>query len=761
MKTTIIVFLIVLTGLTSRGQSSNNYRIDTVPVYQYGRQLTYPWVGGFNSPQFSSVKLDSLGVSLLVVFDRCGNHFYTFLGKGILDSASYVYAPQYEKNFPVCNNWALLRDYNCDGIPDIFASGIYTGVEVYKGYYNENGELAFKIASSDLTYPISDTSSTNVYVPSSDIPAIAPVDGDSGMDILAFGPTGGFIYYFKNMSQTLGYGCDSLIYNIKSTCWGDVYDNYYLLMDTNICGENIYPGGSPRKANQAEHHALNTLCPLDEDSSGNTSIVWGGVTFPHSTFLHNSGPNDTSVAYINWQDTTFPSYNIPDSMRTLPAAYSVDVDNDGYNDLLFAPNNFYETEDYNEVRYYKRIPGKATGTKAKQYYSYQNDSLFSKDMIDVGSGSSPAFFHYFNKDTSSVYDLIIGSIGTFNLNSIPNGCLTLYQNIGSSGHPKFWMISKNYASITNYRLQAVVPTFGDLRGKGTEDMILGNSLGTLYYFENVAPIGQPAQYQLLSPDSGGEFYDSINVNGFSAPQLIDVDGDGLLDLIIGCYNGIIYYYHNDGTKTVPKFDLVSSNWGGVFVADTLDNSFTPGYSHPYLYRDSAEKLVLLVGSSPNGTIYRYDSIDNNINGTFILTNSAYENISTGFESQCTVSGAPILNTSNPEIAVGNYRGGVNIFSNTQGRTTGIKSLPSIPINCTLYPNPTDNNITISLTGVSEFDKMDVIIEDILGRTLITNSFKNSQTKITLRVSQLPAGLYFCRIMVNNNFVVRKFIITHP
>lgn len=755
-KKVITLIIILHFSISSFAQKSSYYRIDTIPVYQYGKRIAFPWVGGFNSPQFSSVKLDSLGISLIVVFDRCGNHFYTFLNEGIKDSASYVYAPQYEKNFPVCNNWALLRDYNCDGIPDIFSSTGF-GVNLYKGFYNSSGEWDFKEVSSQLEYPFS-TYMTNVFVPGGDIPAIDDIDGDGDLDILAFGTTGGYINYYKNTSEETGHGCDSFNYIWASGCWGNAFENYYLTMMLNVCSGFI---GSPPpgESDEVAHHAGNTLCSFDEDSSGNKSIIWGGITFPYSDFLHNKGLNDT--AHIDWQDTTFPGYHIPDSTRSFPAAYSFDVDNDGYSDLIFAPNYTFGTQDFNMVRYYKQIPGKPTGTLAKQYYDYQNDSLFCKDMIDVGSGSSPAFFHYFNNDTSSVYDLIIGSIGKYNLNAIPNGCLTLYQNIGKAGHPAFQLINNNFASITNYRLQSVVPTFGNLRNKGTEDMILGNSQGTLYYFENIAPVGSPAQYQLMASDSGGEFYDSINVGGYSAPQLVDVDGDGLLDLIIGCQDGVLYYYHNDGTKTVPKFDLASTNWGGVFVTDTADKSFIPGFSHPFLYHDSTGKSVLLVGSSPNGTIYRYDGIDNNLNGPFTLTDNAFENITTGFESQCTVTGANILGNSNLEFAVGNYRGGITIYTNSPGNSTaGIQQVQKEWVNCTLYPNPADNNININLPGVSERDIVKVSVQDELGRTVISNSFENSQTKISMTISQLPAGLYFCRITIEGEFVVRKFIVTH-
>ncbi len=781
MKKIVTLFIILLTGFMSHAQEYN--RIDTIPVYNYGRKLVFPWVGGINSPQFSPANLVSQGVSLLVIFDRCGNHFYTFLNEGIPDSASYIYAPQYEKNFPACQNFALLRDYNCDGIPDIFSS-TDDGIDVYRGFYNENNELDFTLASPQLTFPFlynTGLAPSNVYVPGSDLPAIDDIDGDGTMGILAFGTFGGFINYYRNTSEDSGWGCDSLRYVWQSGCWGKVFDNYWLTMLLNTCKGFL---GSPRPQgksgpDQVEHHAGNTLCTFDEDSSGHKSALWGGLTFSSTVFIHDAGFPDTF--YVDWQDTTFPSYNVRDSIRSWPAAFSLDVNNDGYKDLLFAPNYTFGAQDFNCVHYYKQIPSlyNYTGTKYKQYYQYQNDSLFSKDMIDVGSGSAPAFFHYFNGD-DTVYDLVIGSIGSYNINAIPNGRLTLYRNTGSRNHPVFQLVSKDFDSISNYLLSAVVPAFGDLRGTGAEDMILGNSEGDLYYFENVADMGHPAQYVLPNGVEAGQNYDGISVaSGYSAPQLVDVDGDGLLDLIIGCQNGTLSYYHNDGTASSPKFDLVSSNWGSVNVShydtsyytsyDTIND--TPyvyidtiiytysGYSHPFLYHDSIGKLVLLVGTNYEGTIFRYDSIEKNINGgTFVLTNTSFANIETGFETQCAISGASIFGKANPEIAVGNYRGGVTIYT-TGGGPTGIQQVQKLWMNCVLYPNPSDNEITINMPGVANTDIVNIDVEDELGRMVLSHSYENQQMQISMQVSQLPAGLYFCHITIGNDFVVRKFIVT--
>ncbi|MEZ4982052.1 MAG: hypothetical protein R2769_10800 [Saprospiraceae bacterium] len=63
--------------------------------------------------------------------------FCSFLNDGIPGESSYRFAPKFINNFPKIVNWMLLRDYNGDGIEDIFAYPLtpgISGVEVYKGF---------------------------------------------------------------------------------------------------------------------------------------------------------------------------------------------------------------------------------------------------------------------------------------------------------------------------------------------------------------------------------------------------------------------------------------------------------------------------------------------------------------------------------------------------------------------------------------------------------------------------------------------------
>ena len=120
MKKTFSI-LLLLSSFAANAQFFFN-RIDSVAVIQNNAFLPMAFAGGQNFLVVSEIDLDFDGTKDLFLFDRSGDKISTFLNHGIPDSVSYLYAHDYIRKFPKLNNWALLRDFNCDGKEDIFAS---------------------------------------------------------------------------------------------------------------------------------------------------------------------------------------------------------------------------------------------------------------------------------------------------------------------------------------------------------------------------------------------------------------------------------------------------------------------------------------------------------------------------------------------------------------------------------------------------------------------------------------------------------------
>jgi len=149
-------------------------------------------------------------------------------------------------------------------------------------------------------------------------------------------------------------------------------------------------------------------------------------------------------------------------------------------------------------------------------------------------------------------------------------------------------------------------------------MIVGYQNGSLFYGENTAGAGNAFQFT-ITPN-----YLGIDVGQNSTPTLVDINRDGALDLVIGERNGNLNYLPNIGTPTNPIFQPVHDSapnnpfFGEV---DTGVFGFDIGMSAP-IFVDFNGSYTLFAGSN-FGNVYRYDNIENNLDGAFNPDGSEY------------------------------------------------------------------------------------------------------------------------------------------
>lgn len=159
--------------------------------------------------------------------------------------------------------------------------------------------------------------------------------------------------------------------------------------------------------------------------------------------------------------------------------------------------------------------------------------------FDVAQFSSPDLP---DLDGDGDLDAVIGGM---------NGQVSYYQNTGSSATPAYLR-----------RTGAANPFNGfdvgdesnadqvDLDGDGDLDAIIGGFDGMVRYFANTGSSTAPA---FLARTGTLNPFDGIDVTEFAAPELVDLDGDGDLDAIIGSHYGPIFYFENTGSSTAPVF----------------------------------------------------------------------------------------------------------------------------------------------------------------------------------------------------------------
>lgn len=743
IKKFLALFLLISTNTIAFAQL-NFTRYDSVVVLnQNGDTLKHAWAGGFNSPQFSEIDLNNDNIMDLFVFDRSINRSYTFINLGIPNQSSYVLAPQYVTQFPDgLHDWVLLRDYNCDGLMDIFTSGT-GGITVYKNTTsggslqfsmvtggNPNSTILYSNFQPDLPTP----SMVNLFVSTIDIPVIDDIDGDGDLDVITFSILGSQVEYHKNLSQERYGDCDSLDFVLANKCWGffseGATSNTISLFDS--CGFNI---NNPERIGGGNKHSGSSVLSMDVDSNGTKDLILGDVSFKNMTLLINSDPTpNLTSSHITAFDTLFPKNNSNTQavrIDIFPAGYYLDVTNDGVKDLIVAPNCFTGCENINGTWMYKN--NRATNFPD---FDFITKSFLQEDMIEVGLGSHPVFFDH---NADGLMDLVIGNAGYSDSTTSAGltSSLFLYENIGTASNPSFKLIDSNYANISNINLDVamnqptfrIIPTFGDIDGDGDEDMILGGDNGKLHYFENIAGQGNVANFILNEAE-----YRGIDIGVFAAPQLVDLNRDGLLDLIIGDRLGFINYYENIGSATTPSFSLVTTQLGGVKTRRY--NEFN-GNCIPYFFDDNGS--FKLISGATNGYIYMYDSIEGNLGSNFYLVDSTYLNISQGGWSS--VSVADITNDGGFDLVIGNVAGGVNFYKGDSNIVISVTEITQKLTDILIYPNPTKNTIAIDFS-TNNLSNSSIQIIDIVGRTLFTKQI--TQQKENFDLNGLAHGIYFVK-----------------
>jgi len=162
-------------------------------------------------------------------------------------------------------------------------------------------------------------------------------------------------------------------------------------------------------------------------------------------------------------------------------------------------------------------------------------------------------------------------------------------NQSSASTPKFTDDQRYYLCYGDGREQ-LVPTVMDYNGDGLPDVLIGDRKGTVGVYLNPGNWKPGTELPLAQMITFGK------LNSFEmpvAPLAADYDGDGLFDLLIGKANGRISLALNKGTKTEPKFDTPIEIRGEKLFTDKMN---LPG------------QWTFDVGND-RGNLYAYCSVD--------------------------------------------------------------------------------------------------------------------------------------------------------
>lgn len=739
MKKLIAATVLLLLTLTGRAQFHFE-RYDSIPVYFNSQLQRFPWAGGINFAQFSDIDLDLDGRNDLFVFDRTGNKITTYINRGTAGQVDYDIAPEYVSKFPRLHDWVLLRDYNCDGMMDIFTSStsLNPGIAIWKNISTVSGGVQFQLVInnilSDVTPNSAQPTPQGIYVSPNDIPAIRDIDGDGDMDVLTFDGAGLNIEFHKNMSVENFGVCDSVVYELSTSCWGEITEsglNSSITLNQSCPPPPlVYTGDS--HAREANLHNGSCLECINTDGDADQDLLIGDLFNSKITFAGNGG--SPGFAQMNAVDATYPSYDQAIHLDMFICGFHVDVDNDGARDILISPNAMNVSENTNSVWYYHN-----TGADDSVRPQFVETNFLQHDMIETGEGSYPRFFDY---DNDGDDDLLIGNYGYYNSSGPYISAIALYKNIGTPTQPTFTFITDDFAGLhaNAYNISCPVPTFADLDGDGDDDMIVGDAIGKLHYFRKDP--GPDDNFVLAQAN-----YMGIDVGSYATPQLIDVDRDGIKDMIIGEQTGTLNYYRNTGTASSPNFALISPFWGNLSVNKP---SFSTGYSVPFLWNDHGT-YELLVGSE-RGYLYRFGNIDGNLSGTFTLVDSMYVSSYEGLRIAPAI--ADVNGDTLADVIIGNYAGGVSIFLGDM--SVGMTENNSVPAFFSIYPNPASGEITIQTELPANEFPASIVLRSVTGAEIKILKTEHANEKIS--VAGLAPGMYFVTVQTKSGKTSSKKLL---
>ncbi len=650
-----------------------------------GDTLTKALMGGLNQPQFQAIDLNNDGIKDMVIHDRTGFVLLPFINTGTNDIRAYKYSPKYASAFPILENtWFLLVDYDMDGKEDLWTNINFKTV-LFRNVTKPGDKTVkfFRTSEVLMAYnfnPPPFPDSNNVSCGNFNIPTIADVDGDGDIDIFSYQADVGDMLLYRNMTKDFNLPLHPPVFDLADFCWGDFRDTAYDGIKLKGCSFKIY----------RKHGGGSTLLWYDNDNDGDLDLLMGNAGGKNVIFMKNGKkefnlPDDSIISYIgHW-----PANSTPVQMNSFPGMFMLDCDGDGNKDILVAPNQHekvYKIEQTEQVWFYKNY-----GTNTFPDFKFEKRNYFTDEFLDHGAYTGPVLHDI---DSDGDLDLLLASNGDFAKTNDVNYRIVLYKNIGSSNKPIFKLTDEDLWGLSRDSLVLLSLAIGDLSGDNKPDLLVGNYNGDLYFYKN---IGSSTTWAFTTPVRN---YLSIKVRESSSPQLIDIDKNGLLDLVIGEKDGKFNYYRNTGNTSSPQFTLVDDTLGNFLVNEFSYYQNPPGYvqignaAGEITDLDNDGKWDMVFGGEEGKIrVMKFNNIlQTNFNeDSTVLFDSAYMRFTTkDFGSRTRPAVGDLDGDGVKDIIVGNERGGIHFLKGSLKiiSVTDIRKRNE-PL---VYPNPTNGSV---------------------------------------------------------------------
>ena len=204
-----------------------------------------------------------------------------------------------------------------------------------------------------------------------------------------------------------------------------------------------------------------------------------------------------------------------------------------------------------------------------------------------------------------------------------------------------------------------MPALVDLDGDGDLDLLLANKID---------PADRKTSRVYRFENTGNAKQPSFRLAGAMdfrglyhySPAFGDLDGDGELDIVMGSFSAKMAWYRSDGTSTAPHFTIADS----LLVEISRGSNTTPALGDV----DGDGDLDLFVGEA-SGTLNFYRNDGGPTRPLFTLVSDVYDSIDVGRRSAPAL--ADIDRDGDLDLLVGSDDRGVVLFRN-EGTKTGAR-----------------------------------------------------------------------------------------
>jgi hypothetical protein len=532
-------------------------RVSPFPVADAdGVPYAFPFLGGFNVPRPQWVDLDGDGDLDLVIQEYTGRLMVFEQLPPAGGEVRWAYRPEWLEGVDV-GEWYRFVDVDGDGNPDLLGEEPFSYIRLYRNVGSGSRPPAFELVADTLL----DAAGSPIYSDRQNIPNAADLDCDGRLDLL-LGRTVGTISHYEAV-QPMASG-EVPRFELRT-------DRFEGIEIVGVAGPQLPPGGSPAGPGGTpppggSRHGANTMALADYDGDGDLDLFWGDFFEPGLLLIENTGSCENPV--LTGTPLPFPP-NDPVRTSGYNAPTFGDVDGDGELELLVgvlggAFNANGTTVD--NLLYYERTP-EGWELLGRRYIG----------QIDVGGESVPSLV---DLDGDGDLDLVVGN--KIDPADPSTSTLHFFENVGGASAPSFRL--RGTLDVGHGFHKA--PALGDLDGDGLVDMLLGTFGDEVHYFRNR---GTPDAPRFVLEDSA---FVKLTRGSNSTPVLGDLDGDGDLDLLVGEASGTINFYRNVGSPEAPHFELVSDEYAGIRV----DRRSAPAL----VDLDGDGDLDLLVGTEREG-----------------------------------------------------------------------------------------------------------------------------------------------------------------